>query len=383
VGLSTAYALVTRSPRVRVEVIEKEPELGRHQSSHNSGVLHAGLDYRPGSAKARLAVAGIRQMVRFCEEHAIPHEICGKLVVAVDDREVPCLRTLYERGQANGLRDVAWLSPAAAAELEPHVRCVAAVRVPEEGIVSFPAVIEALAADLRGRGVRIITGSQVQRIDRADQGWRIQAGDHEIAADLLVNCAGLYADRIAALAGEPTRCRIIPFRGEFCTLRPERAYLVRHLIYPVPDPAFPFLGVHFTRMIDGRVQAGPTAVLALAREGYRRSDINVRELVDALRWTGLWRFILRYPRATLSELRRSFSKSFFARALRRLVPELEDGDLLPGAVGVRAQAMAPDGLLIDDFELIERSNAIHVLNAPSPAATASLAIGEEIAARIL
>src|SRR2546425_748505 len=233
VGLGTAYALATRSPGTRVHLVEKEPELGRHQSSHNSGVLHAGLYYRPGSAKARLAVAGIRKMVRFCQEHAIPHEICGKLVVAVDDREVPWLRTLYERGQANGLRGVAWLSPAAAAEFEPHVRCVAALRVPEEGIVSFPAVIKALVAELLGKGVRIITGSPVHRIERADQGWRIHAGDHELTAAFLVNCAGLYADRIAALAGEPRHYRIVPFRGDYYTIRPDRAHLVRHLIYPV------------------------------------------------------------------------------------------------------------------------------------------------------
>ncbi len=305
------------------------------------------------------------------------------MVVAVDDREVPWLRTLYERGHANGLRGVTWLSPAAAAEVEPHVRCVAAVWVSEEGIVSFPGVIQALVADLLEKGVRIITGSPVQSIDWADQGWRIRAGDHELAADFLVNCAGLHADRIAALGGEPRGCRIVPIRGEYYTLRADRAHLVRHLIYPVPDPALPFLGVHLTGTIDGRVEAGPNAVLAFAREGYRRSDINFGELADALCSTGLWRFVLRYPRATLSEVRRSFSKSLFAQALQRLVPDLEEGDLLPGAAGVRAQAMGPDGRLIDDFELIKRPKAIHVLNAPSPAATASLAIGEEIAVRIL
>jgi L-2-hydroxyglutarate oxidase len=321
-------------------------------------------------------------MVRFCQQHDVPHEICGKLVVAVDETEVPRLRDLYERGLANGLRDVAWLTPQAAAEFEPHVRCVAAIRVPEEGIVSFPAVIRALRAELLDKGVQVVTGSPVRGIDRADGGWRISAGDREIAADFVVNCAGLYADRIAALAGEPRRYRIVPFRGEYYTIRPERAHLVRHLIYPVPDPTFPFLGVHLTRMIDGRVEGGPNAVLAWAREGYRKSDINVRELADALCWTGVWRFALRYPGATFSELRRSFSKRVFARALQRLVPELAEGDLLPGPCGVRAQAMGPDGRLIDDFALLERGDAIHVLNAPSPAATACLAIGEEIAARI-
>ena len=270
-GLGTAYALATRSPRLRVQVVEKELELGKHQSSHNSGVLHAGLYYRTGSAKARLAVTGIRKMVRFCEEHGIPHEICGKLVVAVGDDELPRLQVLYERGCANGLRDLEWLSGAAATELEPHVRCVAAVRVPEEGIVSFPAVIQALVAELRERDVRIITGSPVQRIHRVGQGWRIEAGDHAIDADFLINCAGLHADRVAALAGEPRRCRIVPFRGEYYTLRPERAHLVRKLIYPVPDPAFPFLGVHLTRTIDGRVEAGPNAVLSL-------NDLHSRQL---------------------------------------------------------------------------------------------------------
>jgi L-2-hydroxyglutarate oxidase len=381
-GLGTAYALATRSPGIPVRIVEKEPELGRHQSSHNSGVLHAGLYYRPGSAKARLAVTGIRTMVRFCQNHDVPHEICGKLVVAADEGEVPRLRTLYERGLANGLRGVAWLSPAAAAELEPHVRCVAAVLVPEEGIVSFPAVIRALVADLVGKGVTITTGSPVRGIERADGGWRVHAGEQDIAADFLVNCAGLYADRVAVLAGERRHCRIIPFRGDYCTLRPERAHLVRNLVYPVPDPTFPFLGVHFSRTVDGRVQVGPNAVLAFAREGYRKTDINLGELADAVCWPGLWRFVFRYPRATFSALWRSFSKAGLAKALQRLVPELEETDLLPGASGVRAQAMGPDGRLIDDFELIESKGAIHVLNAPSPAATASLAIGEEIAERI-
>ncbi|HEY0035216.1 MAG TPA: L-2-hydroxyglutarate oxidase [Longimicrobium sp.] len=382
VGLGTAYALLRRAPGSRVVLFEKEARPGMHQSTHNSGVLHAGLYYKPGSSKARLAVAGIRRMTEFCREHGVAHEICGKLVVATDETEVPRLRTLLERGTQNGLRGLRWLGAEAAHEIEPHVRCVAAVHVPEEGIADYAGVVRALAAEVERLGGTIVTGAAVTSLRSEGGGWRIftTAGEHQ--AGFLVNCAGLHSDRVAAMAGESPPCRIVPFRGEYFTLRPERAHLVRNLVYPVPDPSFPFLGVHFTRMVGGGIEAGPNAVLALAREGYTKGRIDARDVGSALAFPGLWRFVGRHWRTTASELRRSFSRSLFTRALQRLVPEVGEADLLAGGAGVRAQAMLPNGQLVDDFLFVEGARALHVLNAPSPAATASLTIGEEIASRV-
>jgi L-2-hydroxyglutarate oxidase len=379
VGLATGYALLRRRPDLRLRIIEKETQVGRHQSTHNSGVLHAGLYYTPGSLKARLAVSGLRQMVAFCREHGVPHEICGKLVVAVNEEEGGRLRTLMDRGQQNGLRGLRWLTGVEARELEPHVQCVAAVHVPEEGITDYGAVCLALAAWLRDHNAEISLGAPVTGMRRRGSRWEVitQGVAHE--AGVLVNCAGLHADTIAALAGERPSCRIVPFRGEYYRLRQDRESLVRNLIYPVPDPAFPFLGVHFTRRIGGGIEAGPNAVLALAREGYAWSTLNPRELGQALLYPGLWRFLGRYPRTSWGELRRSLSRGRFCASLQRLVPDLLEADLAPGGAGVRAQAMRPNGELVQDFLLVTRPGAIHVLNAPSPAATASLAIGEHLA----
>jgi len=378
VGLATAHKLISGRPDLSVTVLEKEPALARHQSGNNSGVLHAGLQYRPGSVKARLAVAGIREMVDFCREHDVLHEVCGKLVVAVDPNEVPRLRALHERGTANGLRGLEWLEPARIREIEPHAAGVAALRVPEEGIADYPGVCRALAREIEKRGGEVRTGMAVVGLRRDRDGWTLETPAGEVGADLLVNCAGLHSDRIARLAGETVTLRTVPFRGEYFLLRPDRQHLVRHLIYPVPDPAFPFLGVHFTRRATGGIEAGPNAVLAFAREGYRKTDIDVRDLAEALAFPGLWRFLARYPAMAWSELRRSFSKELFARTLQRLVPEIRAGDLAPGGAGVRAMAMLPDGTLVEDFHFVERPGALHVLNAPSPAATASLTIGAEI-----
>jgi L-2-hydroxyglutarate oxidase len=380
VGLATAYRLGERFPGAQISVLEKEDAVGRHQSGHNSGVLHCGLYYKPGSLRARLAVAGIRQMAAFCQENRIPHEICGKLVVAVDETEVPRLRNLEERGAANGLEGLRWLGRDQMREIEPHVGGVAALRVPQEGIVDYPAVCDTLAAKLSERGARVVTGARVVRLERRGAGWVAETTAGEFQADFLINCAGLYCDRVAELAGERRDARIVPFRGEYYKLRPERQHLVRHLIYPVPDPWFPFLGVHFTRLIHGGIEAGPNAVLAFAREGYRKSDFNARDLADALTYGGFWRFLRRYPSMCWYELRRSFSRKLFCRSLERLVPEIQPGDLDTGGSGVRAQAITPEGELLQDFRFIARPNALHVLNAPSPAATASLAIGAEIAA---
>ena len=382
IGLATARALLLADRSRRVTVLEKEPAPGRHQSTHNSGVLHAGLYYKPGSLKADFAVRGIRAMTAFCREHGVPHEICGKLVVAADDSEIPRLRTLLERGTANGLAGLRWLDAGEAAEREPNVRCVAAVHVPEEGIVDYGRVVETLVSEIERMGGVVQANAGVRRIEADPPGWRIQTDAAEFRAGAFINCAGLHSDRIARLAGERTECRIVPFRGEYFVVRPERRSLVRHLVYPVPDPNFPFLGVHFTRTTDGELEAGPNAVLALSREGYRRRDVSVRDVSEALAYSGLRRFAFRYPRQTFAEIRRSLSATMFCRTLQRLVPSVELGDLVPGPRGVRAQAIRPDGSLVDDFLLVQRPNAIHVLNAPSPGATASLVIGEALASRL-
>ncbi len=382
IGLATGRALLRADPSRRVTVLEKEAAPGQHQSTHNSGVLHAGLYYKPGSLKADFAVRGIRAMTAFCRQHGVPHEICGKLVVAADDSEVPRLRTLLERGTANGLVGLRWLGAAEAAEREPNVRCVAAVHVPEEGIVDYHGVVQALVSEIERMGGAVQPSARVRQIERTASGWRIQTDAAEFRADAFINCAGLHSDRIARLAGERTDCRIVPFRGEYFIVRPDRRSLVRHLVYPVPDPSFPFLGVHFTRTIDGELEAGPNAVLALSREGYRRRDVSIRDIGEALAYSGLRRFAFRYPRQTFAEIRRSLSATLFCRTLQRLVPSVELSDLVPGPRGVRAQAIRPDGSLVDDFLLVERPNAIHVLNAPSPGATASLVIGEALASRL-
>jgi len=382
VGLATAYRLGARLPAAEIAVLEKEDGVGKHQTGHNSGVLHCGLYYKPGSVKARLAVDGIRQMVAFCQENGVPHEICGKLVVAADDTEVERLRALQERGAANGLEGLRWLGREEMREIEPHVGGVAALRVPQEGIVDYARVCEALVGRLRERGARVVTSARVMRLRPSGAGWVAETAAGEFAADYLINCAGLYCDRVAELAGERRDMRILPFRGEYYKIRAERQQLVRHLIYPVPDPRFPFLGVHFTRLIHGGVEAGPNAVLATAREGYRKSDFNAADLADVLTYGGFWRFLRRYPSMCWYELRRSFSRELFCRSLARLVPEIQPGDLATGGSGVRAQGITPEGDLVQDFRFIERANALHVLNAPSPAATASLAIGAEIASRV-
>jgi L-2-hydroxyglutarate oxidase len=382
VGLATAYRLGERFPGARITVLEKEEGVGRHQTGHNSGVLHSGLYYKPGTTKARLAVTGIRQMVAFCEENSIPHEICGKLVVAADQTEVERLRALHERGTANGLVGLRWLGPQEMREIEPHVGGVAALRVPQEGIVDYPRVCEVLAEKLAARGTAVVTGARAGKIAREGAGWRIATTRGDYTAGFLINCAGLHCDRVAENAGEPRKTRIVPFRGEYYKLRPERQDLVRHLIYPVPDPHFPFLGVHFTRLIHGGIEAGPNAVLAFAREGYRKTDLNLADLWDAISYPGLWRFLRRYPGMAWFELRRSFSRHLFCRSLQRLVPGIRPDDLITGGSGVRAQVIGPEGEIVQDFQFITRPNALHVLNAPSPAATASLAIGAEIAAMI-
>lgn len=380
VGLATAKALVERDVG-SVRLVEKEAALAQHQSARNSGVLHAGLQYRPGSAKARLARAGIRRMTEFCVEHGIDHEICGKLVVATRRSELPRLDRMLDRGRRNGLRGLRRLTAEEATEIEPHVRCVAAIVVPEEGIVDFRGVCAALERKVRSGGCEISTGAEVRDLVREAHAWRVVTSVGEHTTRIVVNCAGLHSDRIARMTGARPPCRIVPFRGEYHRLRPEREHLVRHLIYPLPEPGFPFLGVHFTRRVGGGIDAGPNAVLAFAREGYRLADVNVRDMLEAVAFGGLWRFAYRHPATVARELGQSFDRRRFVEALRRLVPDLGVDDLLPGTSGVRAQAVRPDGSFVQDFLWVEDAGAVHVVNAPSPAATASLVIGEEIAGR--
>ena len=345
VGLATAYRLVEKFTGARVTVLEKEPGLGRHQTGHNSGVLHCGLYYQPGSVKARLAVSGIQQMVAFCRENSVPHEICGKLVVATNQSEVHRLRALEQRGTINGLQGLGWLDRDAMRDVEPHVEGIAALRVPQEGIVDYPRVCEVLAGRLADRGATVMTDAKVQRLQQAGSGWRARTPKGDFDGDFLINCAGLHCDRVAQAAGERREMRILPFRGEYYKLKPARQHLVRNLIYPVPDPRFPFLGVHFTRLIHGGIEAGPNAVLAGSREGYRKTDLNLADLFDALSYGGFWRFLRRYPSTAWFELRRSLSRHLFCRSLQRLVPEVQPDDLATGGSGVRAQAISPAGEL--------------------------------------
>ncbi len=382
VGLAVARELLVRMPSSQVTLLEKEPDVGRHQSSHNSGVLHAGLYYKPGSLKAELAVEGIRMMTAFCQEHHIPHEICGKVVVATEERELPALDTLWERGQHNGLRDLRRLTPAELREIEPNVAGIAAIHVPEEGIVDYPAVCAALRREIEARGGTVRTSSHVTKIFEVDRGWNIETSSGAHECDYVLNCAGLFSDRVAELAGIKRTVRIVPFRGEYFLLRPEAQSLIRNLVYPVPDPRFPFLGVHFTRMIHGGVEAGPNAVLALSREAYSWREFSMRDTVDAVTFPGLWRFMWKHPSLCGQEIARSLSRRLACRSLQKLLPVLKPTDLQTGGAGVRAQAMHVDGNLIQDFWIEQRPRALHLLNAPSPGATASLAIARYVVGKM-
>jgi L-2-hydroxyglutarate oxidase len=383
VGLGTALKLGRKFPDARVTVLEKEAQVGRHQTGNNSGVLHAGLYYKPGSVKARMAVEGVQEMIAFCRDNDIPHEICGKLVVAVDDTEIGRLKNLHERGRQNGLQGLEWWGRSQMLEREPHVGGVAALRVPQEGIVDYPRVCAAMLRHIAAQGGQVVTEARVTKLHATASGWIADTSAGEYEADFVVNCAGLHSDRVSELAGEKREVRIVPFRGEYYKLKPARQHLVRHLIYPVPDPQFPFLGVHFTRLIEGGVEAGPNAVLAFKREGYTKTDFSAVDLFDALSFGGLWKFLGQHKRMCWDELRRSFSRELFCRSLQRLVPEVQVDDLETGGAGVRAQAMSPDGTLVQDFSFVRGRRALHVLNAPSPAATAALTIGEEIASQLV
>lgn len=382
VGLATAFKFQKANPDARIRIYEKEAEVGKHQSSHNSGVLHAGLHYKPGSLKARLAADGHRQMVTFCERFRLPHDVCGKVVVATSEEQVPRLKELLERGTANGLTGLRWLDPQGIRELEPHAAGVAGVHVPEEGIADFGLVTKALETEVKAEGGEILTEHPVTGLDYSRGKWHLETPAGDMEADFVINCAGLYSDRIYELTGQKRTVRIVPFRGEYYTLNEEGSKLVRNLIYPVPDPQFPFLGVHYTRKIHGGVEAGPNAVLATAREGYRMSDFRLGEFADAMSFGGLWKFLARYPSTSFYELWRSMSKAEFCRSLQKLVPAVEMKHLGPGGAGVRAQAINPAGELVHDFELVRVGTSLHLVSAPSPAATASLAIADHLISQI-
>jgi L-2-hydroxyglutarate oxidase len=378
VGLATALALL-RQTKARLVVLEAEDDIARHQTGHNSGVIHSGLYYKPGSHKARNCVEGRAALIRFCDGHKIPYHLCGKVVVALTRAELPALEELHRRGTANGLSGLRRLSPAELHDFEPHACGIAALHVPETGIVDFRQVAAKYADLVRAAGGEVQTAARLERVERRGTELVLHTASGEVACANLINCAGLQSDRVARLCGLDPGLQIVPFRGEYYALVPQRRSLVRGLIYPVPDPRFPFLGVHFTRTIHGAVEAGPNAVLAFCREGYRLGIISPRDLWQMARYKGFWRMAARYWRTGMGELYRSFSRRAFHLALRRLIPELSFQDLVPFGAGVRAQALEPSGALVDDFRFVEAERMIHVLNAPSPAATASLSVGEIIA----
>ena len=379
VGLATARALLETAPRALIVILEKEAALGQHQTGHNSGVVHSGLYYRPGSFKVRLCVEGARLMSEFCASHGIPVQRVGKVIVATKAAELPRLEALFARGTANGVPGLQLIDPGRLRELEPHAAGLRAIHSPSTAIVDYGEVVRALALDLTAADVAIETRARVTGARHGPDGFRLDAGRLAVQARHLVNCAGLYSDVVARLLGAIPDVRIVPFRGEYYLLKPERRDLVRGLIYPVPDPEFPFLGVHFTRTVHGDVEAGPNAVLAFAREGYRFSRISPGELLGTLGYRGFWAMARRYWRTGSYEMFRSLSRGAFVRALKRLVPAITNADVTRGGAGVRAQAVTPEGVLLDDFRIVEASGAVHVLNAPSPAATASLAIGRHVA----
>jgi L-2-hydroxyglutarate oxidase len=382
VGLAAAWRMLERWPGARLALLEKEPKVGQHQTGNNSGVLHCGLAYRPGSMKAKLAVRGIRLMTEFCASRGVPHDICGKLVVATREDQIPRLHDLLDRGTRNGVGGLRLLTPAQMRDMEPHAAGVMALHVPEEGIVDYPAVCDTLAREIRERGGRVECGAGVRSMRRSGSGWTIETERGGFEADYLVTCCGLQADRAARMAGESPDVKVVPFRGDYFKLTKEREFLVRNLIYPVADPKFPFLGVHLTRMMAGGIEAGPNAVLALKREGYTRTSFDLADAADALAFAGLWRFVAKHASMCAYELRRAFSKEMFTRSVQTLVPEVREQDLVSAGAGVRAQVMRPDGSIVEDFEWIPRANALHVINAPSPAATACLAISEAIVDKI-
>lgn len=385
VGLATALRIKEQKPSLKVLLLEKENEVAKHQTGHNSGVIHSGLYYKPGSLKATNCIRGYQMLIDFCEKEGVAYDLCGKIVVATTEEQRPLLRNLFERGNQNGLVNNRMISEGEMKEIEPHVKGLEGIWVPYTGIIDYKTVCEKYAEKFRSLDGEVIFGEKVTDVkNRTTHSEVVTATGKVFETKLVVNCAGLYSDKVAQLTQpENINVRIIPFRGEYYKIRPEKHYLVKNLIYPVPDPNFPFLGVHFTRMIEGGIEAGPNAVFAFKREGYGKLDINVPEMLESLSWPGFQKVAMKYWRTGLGEYYRSFSKEAFTKALQGLIPEIQSDDLIPGGSGVRAQACDYDGGLLDDFSIIENKTAINVCNAPSPAATSSLSIGQTVSEKVL
>ncbi len=383
VGLATAYQVLKKRPTAHVLIIEKEAAVATHQSGHNSGVIHSGIYYKPGSLKAKNCIAGYSELLAFAMEYHIAYDLCGKLIIATSNDEISALHHIFNRGVENGLQGLKLIDQNEIKEYEPHSAGVAAIHVPQTGIIDYPAMARKLQDLIRESGGEIAFSEVVLGIQRDKNGTHLETDKHSYTATHLVTCGGLQSDRIASLTDSTNDLRIIPFRGEYYKLRPEKEYLVKNLIYPVPDPKFPFLGVHFTRMISGGIEAGPNAVLAFKREGYRFTDVNFTDAIDTFTWPGFWKIVSKYGKTGMGEIYRSLSKTAFTKALQKLLPEIQESDLIPGGAGVRAQACDRLGNLIDDFNIVKQGNIVHVRNAPSPAATSCLAIGKYITNQLI
>ena len=380
-GLSTGYALTECYPHAKIAIFEKENTLAHHQTGNNSGVVHSGIYYKPGSFKAKFAREGNAAMISFCKKHGIAYDVCGKVIVATEQDELPLMDNLYARGLQNGLK-VEKIGVEKLSEIEPHVRGLGAIRVPSCGIADYKGVSETFARLIQERGGEVHLSTKVEKINERTDGVTIETNQGTFQSHFLINCAGLQSDRVANMSGLRTEAKIIPFRGEYYELVPEKRHLVKHLIYPVPNPDFPFLGVHFTRMINGEVHAGPNAVLSFKREGYKKTDFNFKDFFEVMTYSGFWKMAMPNMKEGINEMIRSFSKQAFLRSLQRLIPELTEKDIVPTHAGVRAQAIMQDGSMVDDFLIDSKGRSIHILNAPSPAATASISIGQAISEQV-
>lgn len=381
VGLSTGMALYKKFPDAKLVLLEKESELAKHQTGHNSGVIHSGIYYKPGSFKARFARQGSQSMKQFCEEYEIEHDICGKIIVATKKEEIPLLDNLYNRGIENQL-NIKKIGEQELKEIEPHVNGLAAIHVPMSGIVNYKQVSEKFADIIRANGGEIELGSKVEKITENNDFTLVETSKKTYKSRFVINCAGLHSDRVAKMSGYNPGMKIVPFRGEYFKLKPEKRYLVKNLIYPVPNPNFPFLGVHFTRMIGGEVDAGPNAVLSFKREGYKKTDFDIKDFTEVMVNKAFWKLASKFMKEGIGEMHRSFSKAKFVKSLQELIPEIKEEDLVPGLAGVRAQALKNDGGLVDDFHIIVGKSCMHICNAPSPAATAAIEIGKHIVEQI-
>ncbi|TKC13301.1 L-2-hydroxyglutarate oxidase [Pedobacter polaris] len=383
VGLATAYQLKIAKPNFKVLIIDKEDGVSKHQSGHNSGVIHSGIYYKPDSLKAKNCISGYQAIIQFAEQHEIPYDICGKIIVATEKKELVGLHNIYQRGIENGLEGLRKLSAAESREIEPHCAALEAIYVPQTGIIDYPKMSLKILELYRELGGEAIFGEEVTKILQNTGEIILETSGNAYLTKKIVSCGGLFSDRLASLTEDDNNLRIIPFRGEYYKLKPEKESLVKHLIYPVPDPEFPFLGVHFTRMIGGGIEAGPNAVLAFKREGYKFTDFSLKDMGQTLSWPGFWKIVAKYGQTGMGEIYRSLSKAAFTRSLQKLIPEIKQDDLMEGGAGVRAQACDKKGNLIDDFNILQHENIVHVRNAPSPAATSSLAIGKLISEKIL